>query len=428
MAQLAPMPAIGTWDDPARMIGVDDARDRVLAAFTPLPAIQTPLVDALGLVLAEVVEAGSDLPPFANSAMDGFAVRAADTLAARHDARVRLRVLGQAAAGYVTDVIVMPGSAVRIMTGAPIPRGADAVVRFEETDELDGLATVGGTIGIRRAVESGANIRLAGEDVRAGEIVLTAGTRLRSAHVGLLAALGRTTATVHRRPRVAILATGDEIVEPGERMCSGQIRNSNSATVAALVYRYGGEPIALGIARDTTDELRARLGAATTADLLITTGGVSTGDYDLVKDVLRAEGRIDLWQVRLKPGKPLAFGWIGATPLLGLPGNPVAAAVAFEQFARPAILKMLGRTDLTIPTVQARLADRIENRGGRRHFARVRVDATADGFVAHLSGLQGAGMLAGLAAADGLAVVPDDVPVAEVGAMLPVQMLNWDLG
>lgn len=428
MAQLAPMPTPRTWDDPARMVGVDETRDRILAAFAPLPAIQVPLVAALGLVLAEPIEAESDLPPFANSAMDGFAVRAADTLTARHDAPVRLRVLGQAAAGYLTDVAVVPGSAVRIMTGAPVPSGADAVVRFEETDELDGLAAADGTVGIRHAVQPGANIRLAGEDVCAGEVVLAAGTRLRPAHVGLLAALGRTTATVHRRPRVAILATGDEVVEPGEAMGSGQIRNSNSATIAALVRRYGGESIALGVARDTTDDLRAKLRAAATADLLITTGGVSTGDYDLVKDVLCAEGRIDLWQIRIKPGKPLAFGWIGATPLLGLPGNPVAAAVAFEQFARPAILKMLGRSDLSVPTVLARLADRIENRGGRRHFARVRVEATADGFVAYLSGPQGAGMLAGLAAADGLAVVPEELSAAAAGTMLSIQMLDWDRG
>jgi molybdopterin molybdotransferase len=283
-------------------------------------------------------------------------------------------------------------------------------------------------LGVKRPLKPWANIRPAGEDVRAGQTVLTAGTRLRPGEIGLLAALGRATVLVHRRPRVAILATGDELVEPGTEPRPGQISNSNGAAVAAMVRRYGGEPLVLGIARDTTDDLRAKLRAGSGADLLITTGGVSVGDYDLVKDVLRAEGRIDLWQVRLKPGKPLAFGRIDGTPLLGLPGNPVAAAVAFEQFARPAILAMLGRTDLAIPTVLARLGDRVENRGGRRHFARVRVEATAEGYVARLSGAQGAGILSALAAANGLLVVPEDVPTAEVGTMLPVQMLDWEVG
>ncbi len=435
MAQVAPAAGTRSWDDPSRMVGVDAARDRILAAFAPLPAVPLPLDDALGLVLASPVVADANLPPFANAAMDGFAVRTADTRQATPDVPVTLHVIGQAAAGYVTDLDVVAGTAVRIMTGAPIPAGADAVVRFEETDETESrcsaqalLAAPASRVEIRHAPRPWANVRPAGEDVRAGETVLAAGTHLRAAHLGLLAALGRTEVTVHRRPRVAILATGDEIVDPGAEVRPGQIRNSNGTMVAALVRRYGGEPIMLGVARDTADDLRQKLRSASSADLLITIGGVSVGDYDLVKEILRAEGRIDLWQVRLKPGKPLAFGWIGATPLLGLPGNPVAAAVAFEQFARPAMLTLLGRTDLALPTIFARLGDRIENRGGRRHFVRVRVDATPAGYVARLAGAQGAGILSSLARANGLLVIPAEIAVAEPDSMLPVQMLDWEHG
>jgi len=432
VAQLAPSREARAWDDPARMLGVDEARDRVLAAFGPLPAVRLPIGDALGLVLAADVFAGGDLPPFANAAMDGFAVRAADTADASSDSPIALRVVGQAAAGYQPEQTVEAGEAVRIMTGAPVPAGADAVVRFEETDEAFHLGRpITGTparIGINRCAKPGENIRPAGEDVRLGETVLTAGTRLRPAEIGLLAALGRVEAAVHRRPRVAIVATGDEVVDPGTEVGPGQIRNSNSPAIAALARRCGAEPLVLGVARDTADDVRAKLAAADGVDLLITTGGVSIGDYDLVKQVLRDEGRIELWQVRLKPGKPLAFGWIRGGPLLGLPGNPVAATVAFEQFARPAILKMLGRTDLAIPTVRARLADRVENRGGRRHFARVRVDASGDGYVARLAGAQGAGVITSLIRANGLLVIPEELAVAEAGTILTVQMPDWDLG
>jgi molybdopterin molybdotransferase len=246
--------------------------------------------------------------------------------------------------------------------------------------------------------------------------------------VGLLAAIRLESAVVHRRPRVAILATGDEVVDAGCDLRPGQFWNSNSPLLAAMVRRFGGEPILLGVAQDSTDSFRVKLSEARGADLLITTGGVSVGDYDLVKDVLRSEGRVEIWQVRIKPGKPLAFGWFADTPIVGLPGNPVAAAVACEQFCRPVILKkMLGRRNLSPPTILTRVQKRVENFGGRRHFVRVRIDASSEGYVAYPASAQGASMLSSLAFTNGPLIVPEEMMVVELGTSLPVQMLDWDI-
>jgi molybdopterin molybdotransferase len=413
----------------SRMIDVDEARHRILAAFKPLSVERRPLNDALGFVLAEDVVAGCHVPAFPNAAMDGFAVRAQDTVSASPARPVLLRVIAEAAAGYQNDTVLTPGTTIRIMTGAPVPDGANAVVRFEETDEASRTTRhgAGDVVAIHHTATAGEHVRPIGEDVQAGATVLSTGARVRPAEIGVLATLNRTQVTVHRRPRVGILATGDEIVDPGEPLAPGQIRNSNAPMLAAMVTRVGGEPVSLGIARDNSDELCHCLVKAKGLDLILTTGGVSVGDYDLVKQVLQREGRIDIWEVRIKPGKPLAFGWLGGMPLLGLPGNPVAAAVAFEQFARPAIRTMLGDPNLTIPTIMVRLAERIENRGGRRHFVRVAVSATPDGYVAHIAGGQGSSVLSTLAKANGLLVIPEDVPMAERGSCFPVQMLDWEL-
>ncbi len=421
------------WENVERMLGVDEALVRVLSAFAPLDPVEVPLLEALGMVLAEVVVAGEDVPPFRNSAMDGYAVRAVDTLGARADHPIHLRITGETPAGSPLQRSVAPGCAVRIMTGAAMPEGADAVVRFEETDE-PARPVVGEPdrerptmVGVTRPAKPWDNVRPAGEDVRRGTLVLPSGTRLRPAEIGLLAALNRPTVTVHRRPRVAILSTGDEVVDLGPPLGPGQIRNSNSHTVAAMVRRLGGEPSLLGIARDSVGALRAKLAEGWHADLIVTSGGVSLGDYDVVKDVLQAEGEIAIWQVRMKPGKPLAFGQVRRTPLLGLPGNPVAAAVSFEQFGRPAILKMLGRRDVAIPTVDATIAERLDNRGQRRHFVRVALERDGTGYVARSAGEQGAGVLTSLVRSDGLLVVPEHLEVVEPGARLPVQMLDWGL-
>lgn len=419
------------WEDVERMLGVDEVLQRILASVAPLPAVTLPLLDGLGLVAAGDVVARDDVPPFRNSAMDGFAVRAIDTQGASTASPVRLRVIANLAAGYDATVTIESGTAARIMTGAPMPSGADAVVRFEETDEAGHPRSepVDATVRLHRAAKAWDNVRPAGEDVRAGERIVTKGTLLRPAELGMLAALGWENISVHRRPRVAIVSTGDEVVAGGGRLAAGQIRDANSTLLAAMVLRAGGEPVTLGVARDTVEDLTGKLAVAAGADLIVSSGGVSLGDYDMVKDVLRAEGEIGVWQVRMKPGKPLAFGRIGGTPLLGLPGNPVAAAVSFLLFGLPAIRRMLGREELSLPSVRATLRETIDNRGQRRHYVRAFVRRADDGSLeVATAGQQGAGVLSSLARANGLLVIPESLDLATPGMTLEVLMVDWDLG
>lgn len=386
------------------MLNVEEALERVLSVFEPLPPERVPIVESLGRVLAEDVYADMDIPPLANTAMDGYAVRAADTAAATPERPARLRVIYDLAAGYTTDVAVTPGTAIRIMTGAPIPPGADAVVQFEDTEQD------GGWVRIFKGVPVGKNIRQVGEDVQKGALILPRGAEIRPQEVGMLAALGYKEAWVHRRPRIAILATGDEVIEIDAPWQPGKIRNANSYSNAAQVVRYGGVPILLGIARDDVAELttKIRAGLEQGADLLLTSGGVSVGDFDVVKTVLATEGEMTFWRIRMKPGKPLAFGHIRGVPLLGLLGNPVSAMVAFELFARPAILKMLGKTRLDKPTVKATLLDEIRRKDNRRHFLRVMLEERNGEYLARLTGDQGSGILLSMVKAQGLAIIPED--------------------
>jgi molybdopterin molybdotransferase len=420
--------------DVGRMLDVDHARERILSAFSPLPPVDIPIGLAVGLVTSEDVIADVEVPPFNNSAMDGYAVQARDTEDATIEQPTQLTVIGEVAAGQYPNQHVERGTAIRIMTGAPIPPGADAVVRFEHTDEQFRRPVRGDnsrvTVGIKKPVVSRENIRLAGEDLAIGKVAIERGSRLRPAHIGLLAALNREKVKVHRRPLVAILSTGDEVVGLRETLKPGQIRDTNSYVLWSMVARWGGRPAASGIVGDSVAELTAMLSPGSDSpDLIVTSGGVSAGDFDVVKNVLAAQGEIDIWQVRMKPGKPLAFGRIGETPVLGIPGNPVAAAVSFEQFGRPAILKMLGRHDVEIPTVQATLTERVENHGHRRHFVRAIVSQSDSGaYMVKSAGDQGAGVLSSLARANGLLVIPEEIEVAEVGMVLPVQMNDWDLG
>ncbi|MGQ9803370.1 MAG: molybdopterin molybdotransferase MoeA [Anaerolineae bacterium] len=403
-------------DERRPVLSVEEALERILATVRVLESEWVPLLEALGRVLAEEVAADRNIPPLPNSAMDGYAVRAADVA----QVPARLRVIAEAPAGRLCPVEVGPGTAVRIMTGAPVPSGADTVVPFEHT-RLDGE-----WVEILRETRPGANVREAGEDVRAGQVVLTPGCVLRPQEIGMLAALGRTEVAVIRRPRVAILATGDEVVLPWETPGPGQIRDANSYTVAAQVRKYGGIPLILGVVRDEETLVRegVRRALAERADLIVTSGGVSIGDFDLVKQVLAAEGEMRFWSLNMKPGRPLAFGVVGGVPLVGLPGNPVSAMIATELFVRPAIRKMQGFTDWPWPELRARITDPIVRKDGRRHYLRVRLQETPEGWMATLTGDQGSGILSSLVQADGLAVIPEDVDHLPAGAEVRVLLLR----
>ncbi|MBA3533242.1 MAG: molybdopterin molybdotransferase MoeA [Ardenticatenales bacterium] len=422
---------------PELLISVQHARTSILEYFSLLPPEHVTLWEAATRVLAQEVVAGHDVPPFRNSAMDGYAVRGADVTAASRSAPVRLRVVAQVAAGALAEREVGPGEAVRIMTGAPMPDGADAVVRFEDTSELWPVGERPATpiVAICQAVPPWENVRAAGEDLREGEAVLPSGTLLRPAHLGVLASLGWGRLPVVRRPRVAILATGDELVNADAPLEAGKIRNSNETTMAALVAQAGGEPLPLGIARDNVESLSAKLreGLAAGVDLFLTSAGVSVGDYDIVKEVLAAEGEMTFWQVAIKPGKPLAFGLLNhesrRVPLLGLPGNPVAAMVAFHVFAQPAIRLMGGRVPLFPPVYQARLLDSIEN-SGRRHYMRARYSRAEDGTLevaTRGSGVrvQGSGILSSMVWANCFVVVPETVNSLPVGATVEIEPFVW---
>lgn len=411
------------------MISVDDALAYVLSHIDPLPTEEAELLDSLDRVLAEDVVADMDIPPFSNSAMDGYAVRACDTAGASLDSPVRLQVVEDVAAGAVPGTKIVSGTAARIMTGAPMPHGADAVVRFEETSEgRDGSRN--GSVRIYREVSPLDNVRPAGEDISRGQRVLEAGRLLRPQELGVLAALGRPTIRVHRRPRVALLATGDELVGIAGDVAPGKIRNINEHTTAAQVRRYGGIPIQLGIARDTVEDLtrRIRAGLEHNVDLFLTSAGVSVGDYDVVKNVLATEGEMHFWQVAIKPGKPLAFGQIAGVPVLGLPGNPVAAMVAFEVFARPAIRKLAGWTQWEKPRIWATLREDVTN-SGRRHYMRAVVYRGEAGYEVTTRGdtvsVQGSGILTSMVWANAFLVVPEGEMFLPAGSQVEVEMLDW---
>ena len=415
------------------MLSVEDAYQRIMASFSPLEPVSTPILETLGHALAEDVRSPHDIPPMANSGMDGYAVQGGDIVDAAPNKPRQLKVIGLVAAGQLPSQTVQPGTAVRIMTGAPVPNGADTVVPFEETDEVERRKAGRPLeeVAVMAALPVGANVRPAGEDVGEGELVLRAGTVMRPAEVGVLASLGLAAVKVNRKPLVSILATGDELTPLGAALEGGKIYDSNSFTVAASVIGCGGIARTLGIAKDELDDLNRKLEEAVDADLVITSAGVSKGDYDIVKEVLTRRGDINFWSVRMRPAKPLAFGHLNGpngkqVPMLGLPGNPVSAMVAFEMFARPAIRTMLGRKRLARPTVEGVLAGPIHNFDGRRVYARVEVTRKAGVYYAEPTGPQGSNILTSMSRANGLAICPHDVPAMTKGETVQIIMLDWN--
>ncbi len=409
------------------MLTPTEAARLILEHVAPLPPVRRPLREALDLVLAEDVASPIDLPPWDNSAMDGYAARAADVEGASAGRKVVLAVIESVAAGQFPARPIGPGEATRIFTGAPLPAGADTVVRQEDTEDGGGDPKRVTVVAGRDARK---NVRYRGEDIRKGEVVLPAGTALEPAQLGVLASIAHGTPLVHRPPRVAFMGSGDEIVDldrTDEILAGRKIATSNSYTLHALIRRAGGIPLDLGLARDTKDSLREHLTGARDADLLVTTAGVSVGEHDFVREVLAELGcDMKLWRIRMRPGAPLGFGLLHCTPWIGLPGNPVSTMVTFELFVRPAIRRLLGHRLPFRRTVPVCMGEPVTLGPRLRHFLRavVRPEGTGGTLVARLTGPQGSGILTSMARANALLIVPEDRAEVSAGDTLAALLLD----
>ena len=401
------------------MMLLDDALKIVLATVKPTGVEETALAEAYGRTLAEDVVAGDDIPCYDNSAMDGYAVIAGDLASASKETPVALQLCEDVPAGKLPRKEVTRGHATRIMTGAPIPRGANAVVMVEVTETHEGKVT------FFQSVKEQDNIRLAGEDMKKGEVVLKTGDVVRPQEMGLLASIGRSRIKAFRRPQVAILSTGDEVIECDQPLTTGKVRNSNAYTLTGLVLKYGGLPVRLGIAPDTKAALRERLVAGLQYDMIVTTGGVSVGDYDFVKDVLKdLHWDLKFWEVASKPGRPVAFGLLDGRPIFGLPGNPSGTAVAFEQLVRPALLKMQGRRQFTKLAVRARLETDLKKKPGRTEFVPALVTRRDGEFHAARCGGHGSGVLKPLCLANAFIVFPSETASLKKGDVVEAQLFD----
>jgi molybdopterin molybdotransferase len=396
---------------------LEEARAEVLASVGLLDVEDVPIWEARGRVLATDVTAPENVPPWANSAMDGFAVRGADVA----EAGAVLDVVGDLPAGSTTDVEVAPGQAIKIMTGAPMPAGADTVVKVEDT------TSDGSRVTVETAVQTGTSVRPAGGDLAEGDVVFSAGTRLTPMHVGVLATIGVGHPRVFRRPRVAFMSTGDELTPPeSPGLAPGAIRDSNRPMLLSLLEDSGVETIDLGIVPDDTEALRHALDQGSKADVVMSTGGVSMGDYDVTKLVLQGDAHVDFWQVAIQPAKPFAFGHVGDALFFGLPGNPVSVLVSFEQFARPSLLKMQGARAILRPQIVARAGEELDTDPEKTVFVRVLVEGLEQGSPTVMrSGGQASNVLSAAATADGFALVPRGISRVEMGEEVTVEMFKW---
>ena len=403
------------------LVSVEDHRDRVLAAIDPLPAFDQPLMEAFGLSAAEDVHAAVALPGFDNSAMDGYAVAYADVASASQESPVHLPVVGEIGAGQAGLMAVSPGTAVKIMTGAPVPAGADSVVPYEWTDR--GVANVV----ISRSPEKGQHVRPKGQDISTGDLLVQAGTVLGARQIGLLAAVGRPSVRSRPRPRVVVMSTGSELREPGSALGHDSIYDGNSFLLAAAARQAGAIAYRVGI---VPDEPRAFLNALNDqlvrADLVVTSGGVSMGDYDVVKEALTPLGTVWFGGVAMQPGKPQGFGTVGedAVPIITLPGNPVSSYISFEQFVLPAIRRLMGRTPYIRPAADAMITHDLRSPEGRRQFARGLLSVVDGRLAVTPVGSQGSHMIGDLAESDSLIVVPEAVTSVEAGETVTVLPLD----
>ena len=403
-------------------VAAAEAACRILEHVRRQPPLRTPLDDALGSVLAEDIVSPLDVPPWTNSAMDGYAARSDDVRGASASQPVQLRIVEEIPAGHFPVETIRPGECARIFTGAALPPGADSVIRQEDTDEGTDIVTITADRDVTM------NIRLAGEDIAKGTSVLERGTALRAAQIGVLASLAMGHTMVYRRPRVAILASGDEIVDvdqPEEILAGRKIASSNTHTLIALVREAGGIPVNLGIARDTPDSVRAHVERAADADLLITSAGISVGEHDYLRDVLHAMGAdLKFWRLRMRPGAPVGFGMLGDVPWIGLPGNPVSTMVTFELFVRPAIRKMAGHDLPFRRAVRVGLDEPISVRPTLQHFLRATVADSREGLRARLTGPQGSGILTSMVHADALLIIPEGRHETPAGAQVDALVLT----
>jgi molybdopterin molybdotransferase len=401
------------------MITVSEALHTILNTVTPLGFEKVNILSALGRVLAEDIYAPRNIPPTDNSAMDGYALISEDTMGASTDNPLFFDIIEDVPAGNIPQKIVGFAEATRIMTGAPIPEGVDAVVPVEAI-ELDG-----DRIKIFAEASIGQNVRYIGEDVKEGELVLKRGTIIRPAETGMLAAVGRSFVTVYQKPLVAILATGDELTDIDGNLSPQKIISSNSYSGAAQVIECGGIPIQIGIAKDTKEDITKKFNAAMRADIIASSAGVSVGDYDFVKDVMKDIGvTIKFHEVAQRPGKPFTFGTAGKKLFFGLPGNPVSSMVTFEQYVRPAILLMTGHKRIFRKTVKAVLQETIQKKQGLRHFFRARVRYEDGRFTVVTTGEQGSGILKSMVLANGIMVLPEDITTIKKGDEVIVQMID----
>jgi molybdopterin molybdotransferase len=406
-------------DDGEGLVPVDEARERVLSKIKPLQPLELPLTEAYGCVLAADVVAQQDLPAFASSAMDGFAVRSSEVLGATAASPVELRVVGKALIGRRPEGTVGGGEAMQIATGAPIPAGADTVVPIESCEPA------GTRVRILAGTPEGRHIRPAGEDVKAGEALVPGGRRLQGPELGLLATAGVSHPLVRPRPRVVVLSTGDELIPPSQTPEFGQIRDANAYTLFAALRDAGAVPMLAGIIRDDVDALKeAVLSHLVQADAFVSSGGVSVGERDVVKAAFFRRGELDFFRVAMQPGMPQGFGLIEGKPYFGLPGNPVSAFVSFEVFIRPAIMKMMGRRNLFRPEVTARLEEEVSGPRGKTQFARVKVRRTRDGWLATPTGPRGSNLISTIARANGLAIVPAGEETAAAGTEVRVLLFR----
>jgi molybdopterin molybdotransferase len=408
------------------LLSVNEARERILSRFQPVKTETLPLADALHRVLAQDVQAADDLPLFDNSSMDGFALRAMDVTGASSASPHSLRVVADIPAGSSPSVVIATGEAARIMTGAQMPEGADAVVPVEYTDfdSRDAGTHAPKVVGIQKAASPGENVRQRGMDLRAGDTVLRAGRQLKPQDLGLLAMLGISSVAVYHKPRIALLSSGDELVDPDAPLEKGKIRDSNSYTLAAMIESAGAQALRLGVARDNYESVHHLFERAVylRVDLILSSAGVSVGAFDFVKQVIEDSGRMDFWRVNMRPGKPVAFGEYKGIPVIGLPGNPVSAFVGFEVFVRPTIQKLGGLLRDNRQILRVKCEDQIDS-DGRESYLRAEIREVNGSPLARLTGHQGSGNLHSLVQANALLIIPAGVKCVPAGQEITAWML-----